>query len=159
MPNHWAALQVFDSDICFYDLAYTTISDDMLEIISQLMNTDAKSMTIKFMNVAKQIGVVNCGLHAIATVTCLALGNDLTTVVFNNDELWPHLLNIFATKKISAFPMKKRRKPQSNISKERVCDVFCYCRLPEKGEMVCCDHCQEWFHITCIDSCTPDAND
>ena len=163
MPNHWAALQVFGSDICFYDSAYTTISDDTLDIIAQLMNTNAKSLTIKLMNVAKQIGVVNCGLHAIATVTCLALGNDPTTVVFNNDELRPHLLNIFETRKISAFPVKKRRKPQNSISKEIVCHIFCYCRLPEKGEMVCCEHCQEWFHITCIDlsidSCMPDEND
>ena len=78
----------------------------MLEIIAQLMNTDAKSMTIKLMNVAKQIGVVNCGLHVITTVTCLALGNDPNTVVFNNDEFRPHLL-IFETRKISVFPMKK----------------------------------------------------
>ena len=122
------------------------------------MNTDAKSMTIKLVNVAKQIGVVNCGLHVIATVTCLALGNDPTTVVFNNDEFWPHL-NIFKTEDF-CVPYEKRRKPQSNISKEIVCNVFCYCRLPEKGEMVYCDpHCQEWFHITCIDSCIPDEND
>lgn len=117
MPNHWAALQVFGSDICLYDSAYTTISDNTLEIIAQLMNTNAKSITIKLMNVQKQIGVVNCGLHAIATVTCLALGHDPTTVVFNDDEFRPHLLNIFETKKISAFPVNKRRKPQSSIRK------------------------------------------
>ena len=133
MPNHWAALQVFDSDKHFYDSAYTTISDDTLEIITQLRNNDVSHLKIR---------VVNCGLHAIARVTCLALGNDPTTVVFNNDEFWPHFLNIFKTK-ISAFLTKKRRKPQSNISKEIVYDVFCYCRLPEKGEMVCCDHYQE----------------
>ena len=66
------------------------ISDDTLEIITQLMNTDAKSMTIKLMNVAMQFGVVNCGLHVITTATSLALENDPTTVVFNNDEFQPH---------------------------------------------------------------------
>ena len=50
-------------------------------------------------------------------------------------------------------------KPQNGISKEIVCDVFYYCRLPEKGDMVCCDYCQECFHITCINSCMRDEND
>ena len=93
----------FSSDIHFYDSAYTTISDDTLEIIAQFINTTAKSFTIKLMNVAKQVGVVDFGLHAIATLTCLALGDDLTTVVFNGNKLWPHFINIFALKKILLF--------------------------------------------------------
>ena len=91
------------SDIRFYDSAYTTVSDDTLEVIARLMKlTPIKSLTIKLMNIAKQVGVVNCGLHAIAILTCLALKKELTTIVFDNDELRPHLLNIFETKKISA---------------------------------------------------------
>ena len=109
MPNHWAALQIFGGDIHFYDSTYTTISYDTLEIIAQLLNTTAKSITIKLMNVAKQVGAVNCGLLAIATLTCLALGDDPTTVVFNDDELRPHLINIFESKRISAFPVKKKK--------------------------------------------------
>ena len=108
-------------------------------------------MTIKLMNVGKQTRVVNCGLHAIATISYWALGNDPTIVVLNNAEFWSHLLNIFETKKTSTFSTKKRRMSQNSIRKEIVCDV--------KSEMVCYDHCQEWFHITCINSCMPDEND
>ena len=107
MPNHWAALKVLGSDIRFYDSVYTSVSDDTLEIIAKLMKTNSKSLTIKLMNIAKQVGVVNCGLHAVAILTCLALKKDPTTIVLDNDELRPHLLNIFETKKISAFPVKK----------------------------------------------------
>ena len=121
-----------------------------LKLLSQLMNTDAKSMTIKLMNVGKQTRVVNCGLHAIAMRRYLALGTDPTIVVLNNAEFRPHLINIFETKKTSAFSTKKRRMPQNSIRKETVCDV--------KSEMVCYDLCQEWFHITCINSCMPDEN-
>ena len=87
MPNYWAALQVVGNDVRLYDSAYTTVSADTLEVIAGHIKTNAKSIKIKLMNVAKQTGVVNCGLYAIATVTCLALGDDPATVVFNNDEL------------------------------------------------------------------------
>ena len=142
-----------------YDSANTTISDDTLDVIAQLINTNAKSLKIKLMNVAKQVGVVNCGLHAIAMVTCLAFGQDPTTVVFNDDELRPHLSNIFETKKISVFPIKKRRNPQSDIRKEVICGIFCYCRLPERDKMVCCGKCQDWFHLTCVQTHIPDDID
>ena len=35
------------------------------------------------MNVQKQAGAVDCALYAIATVTCLLLGHDPKSVVFN----------------------------------------------------------------------------
>ena len=34
MPYHWTTLQVLGSDIYFYDLAYTTVSDDTLKVIA-----------------------------------------------------------------------------------------------------------------------------
>ena len=105
-------------DVCLYDSAYTTVSANTVEVIAKLMKTNAKSIKIKLMNVAKQTGVVNCRSYAIATVTCLALGDDPTIVVFNNYKLHPHLLRIFETKMISGFPVKKRRMQQSGISKE-----------------------------------------
>ena len=29
-------------------------------------------------------------------------------------------------------------------------EVFCKCRLPEEGSMICCDCCEEWFHQACV---------
>ena len=56
---------------------------------------------------------------------------------------------------ISAFPIIKRRRPASRVMKVEVCDVYCNCRLPDDGrKMVCCDNCQEWFHVDCVS--TPD---
>ncbi|TPX31535.1 hypothetical protein SmJEL517_g05157 [Synchytrium microbalum] len=28
--------------------------------------------------------------------------------------------------------------------------IFCICRLPEKGIMIECDVCKEWYHISCV---------
>ena len=29
-------------------------------------------------------------------------------------------------------------------------DLYCICRQPETLDMICCDHCNEWFHTGCF---------
>ena len=54
---------------------------------------------------------------------------------------------------ISAFPVLKHHKPTNCVSKVEICLIFCHCRLPDNGDkMVCCDSCNEWFHVWCVDS-------
>lgn len=102
------------------------------------------------MNVAQQTGASDCGLYALAILTCLANNMDPTTVVFDNEELRPHLAKILETRKIAPFPVSKHRKPANPVGKVQSCLVYCHCRLPDDGEqMVCCDNCDEWFHSAC----------
>lgn len=68
-----------------------------------------------------------------------SIGDHPTTVVFDTDELHPHLLRIFETKMISGFPVKKRRTPQSGISKELICEIFV---------IVGCQREVEWYVVT-----------
>ena len=43
------------------------------------------------MSMAKQKGSTDCGLYAVATLTCLAFGHDPTEIIFDQDALRPHL--------------------------------------------------------------------
>ena len=28
--------------------------------------------------------------------------------------------------------------------------TFCFCHGKEEGFMICCDACEEWFHVACV---------
>ena len=84
------------------------------------------------MNVAKQTGASDCGLYALAAMTCLAVGVDPVTVVFDNEELRPHLA------KVTPFPVKKRRRPADPVASVQDCLIYCCCRLIDAGEKMVC---------------------
>ena len=42
----------------------------------------------------KQRGAADCALYAMAVATCLAFQNDPTTLVFDQEELRPHYIEI-----------------------------------------------------------------
>ena len=151
--SHWASLQISGTDIFLYDSAYSSASVDTLEVVAQLVRSSKKAIEIQVMNVAKQSGSVDCALFAMATITCLALDIDPLCVVFDQEQLRPHLVKSLETGAISSFPILKKRRPATRVSKVETCSIYCYCRLPDNGEkMVCCDNCEEWFHVRCINT-------
>ena len=110
-------------------------------MIAQLVKSSEPSIDIKLMNVSKQCESVDCGLHVIAIITLLALATDPTTIVFCQNEMGTHLITIFETKKISTFPVQKKRKPVNSVSKIVQYKLYCACRPPNDS-----DKCGEWFH-------------
>ena len=149
--SHWAALQICGKDVYLYDSAYTSVTTDTLDMIAQLLRSKDHCIQIQIMNVAKQTGTTDCGLYAIAIITCLALGMDPVSVVFKPEELRPHFVKVLETGTITAFPVVKHRRPTDRVKNVEVVSVYCYCRLPDNGEaMVSCDKCEEWYHIHCI---------
>ena len=153
--SHWATLEVCSGDVHLYDSAYTSAVDHTLKIIAQLLHSKESCIQVQVMNTAKQKGSTDCGLYAIATLTCLALNVDPTSVVFDQEQLRTHLIRCLEKEEISEFPVIKRRRPASRVTKIEICLVYCYCRLPDNEEkMVLCEKCEEWFHLDCID--TPD---
>lgn len=103
------------------------------------------------MNTAKQMGSTNCGLYEIATLTCLALKTDPVTVVFDPEQLRTHMTMCMEKGEVSTFVITKQRRPASRVTKIEVCQVYCYCSLPDDGEkMVCCEKCEDWFHLSCL---------
>ena len=85
-------------------------------------------------------------LYAIAIMTCLAYGEDPTCVVINKEMLRPHLVECFEKKHLQPFPISRRQRIAQTIATERVCPVYCLCRLPDYGSMmVQCDKCHKWY--------------
>ena len=131
-----------------YDSSYFDCDDDTLIVIAQLVRSCKDELEVKFMNVAKQTGSVDCGLFALATITCLALGNDPTTVVFDQKQLRHHLIKSMETNTISSFPVIKTRRPKSKVSKVQTCIIYCVCRQADYGpELIQCNTCKKWFHL------------
>ncbi len=149
---HWAALQVNGKDdICYYDSLYDSLSQDTFEVIAQLVHSDNPVLNVKIMNMARQNGSTDCALFALATLTCICLGMDPQTAVFDQDELRSHYISMLESEIVASFPIKKRRR-FSNPYKLDDCPIYCYCRLPDDGhKMIACDRCDEWYHLRCIE--------
>ena len=149
--SHWAALQISGSDISVYDSLYTSISKDTFEVIAQLVRCKDKTISVNVMNVAKQSGSTDCALFALASVTCLALGIDPVTVVYDQQQLRAHFVSTLESGHVTAYPVLKKRRPAARVHKVETCTVYCYCRMPDDGDMmVCCDKCDGWFHFKCL---------
>jgi hypothetical protein len=54
--------------------------------------------------------------------------------------------SVWANKCVMSYKAKRLRE------REHKEDVYCICRGPEVGFMVCCDLCGEWFHGACVAS-------
>ena len=150
--SHWAAFQMVNSsEVLLYDSAYSTISMDTVDVITKLIRSMESTITMQVMNVPQQAGAVDCALYAMAAVTCLALGNDPVVVVYDQQQLRAHLLNVLETGSLTEFPVLKRRRVASRIKKSEKFQLHCYCRLRDDGtKMVCCDGCNQWYHLRCI---------
>lgn len=73
--------------------------------------------------------VFKCGMgamYATATVTCILLGEDLTSVVFNQKELRLHLVKMLEASTLSLMLILKPAVQQRELSKNRsaLCFVF-----------------------------------
>ena len=56
------------------------------------------------MNIQKQVGGNDCGLFAIAILTCIANSVDVTNIQFDQKQMRSHLIECVAAKKLTLFP-------------------------------------------------------
>ena len=115
-----------------------------MRTISNLIRCKEKSFTVKLMNTTKQSGAADCGLYAVAVASCLALEEDPTTIVFNQQELRSHFSHVLEKGEVKLFPVKQRRRPESKVCGTETVSVYCYCCMPDHGKlMVECSTCSD----------------
>ena len=143
--NNIGHIQVFDS-------VHNNISSDTINQICSIVHSQKKSVTIEIMDVLKQRGSTDCGLFALAFATSLCHEELPSERKYIQGDLRAHLSSIFELNNpsVKPFPSSNRQKTPTNIIKKKmIIAIFCYCRLPEEGNMIECCQCSEWYHEEC----------
>lgn len=147
--DHWLTISTIglqSSYINVFDSMYSTMSSSTIDQICALLFAEGKVINVQFIDVDKQVNAHDCGLYAIAYVTSLCHGDDVSQMKYNIQEMRPHLLHCLETGILTPFPSTHRK--DGPILAE-VIPVYCYCRATEHGDMIQCCNCQEWFHLLC----------
>jgi peroxiredoxin family protein len=75
---------------------------------------------------------------------------DPALVVFQQDELRPHLTDSFQKNLITTFPINKRRRIKAN-AKSIIIYLCPNCKRNDNGtKMIQCETCMNWYHVSCI---------
>ncbi|KAK3930203.1 Protein FAR-RED IMPAIRED RESPONSE 1 [Frankliniella fusca] len=96
----------------------------------------------------------DCGLFAIAFAVDYCLHKCSDYVDYNPSAMRFHLLNCLEAGSFTAFPRlnASRQKKIKELSLSETVEISCTCRLPSNfdDEMVVCDRCGQWFHVSCV---------
>lgn len=154
--NHWACLSNYFCDspneVELFDSMHNSCDPDssVIRQVCTVLNSSARNVMIKIINVQQQCGSNECGLFALAFASDLCAHRDPFTRVYFESKFRSHLLTCFVSGKTTHFPSRSRRVQEDRAVGVSVTDIFCVCRQPEQLPMVCCDLCCEWYHPSCI---------
>lgn len=116
--------------------------------IASILFLPSKKINVNFVEVQVQSGGSDCGLYSLAFAESLCSGDDPAEIQYNQHKFRQHLVKCLEERKIMSFP-KRARKKKCRIRNKTSFELFCVCRLPQKGKMIKCNACQERFHKDC----------
>ena len=160
--NHWlcvsnkfcpaGTVDVYD---CSPGIAF---SPSLKRQIAVILKSKSSNFTIRLVEVQRQIGSADCGVFSIDFAYSLCCGFDPHGIRFNQSSMRTHFNLCVDKGKIDMFPTSARRLIEKNrIKSVKTVPVFCTCHLPwnkadtEKGSLVKCSQCKEWYHSKCDD--------
>ena len=150
--NHWITVSNIGAsrDVNIFDSMHQLPSKKTTAIVCDLLKSDESEVKFNVMHVDRQIDCSSCGLYAIAFAASLVAGEDPTLLSYDHSEMRHHLCSSLRSRDLSPFPSSTLMR-RRNVTKSTVTEIFCQCRKPDDGRlMVCCDHCNEWYHGQCV---------
>ena len=119
-----------------------------------MIKSTHKEVKFDIINIMPQPNSSDCGVFAIACATELTYGFDPAKCCWEVPLMRQHLLSCLEARKMSRFPVsKKRRIPLGRRVKYMTSEmIYCVCRMPNEKlrPMVRCEKCLEWFHFDCV---------
>ena len=116
--------------------------------------TSVNSQKDSLANVETQRNSYDCGVHAIANATELALGRDPVVCRWDGGRMREHLKTCLEEGVMKSFPtLGKKRVPFGSRVRNTVLErLYCTCRMPndKTRPMISCDNCHGWFHNDCV---------
>lgn len=104
--------------------------------------------------VQQQVGMVDCGVFAIAYAVEICHGANPEKAIFQQEHMRQHLFVCLENQKFTPFPkgedfQDSLPRPKRNQVKIK---IYCTCRLPDiyDEKMIDCDNCHQWFHFRCV---------
>ena len=94
--DHWVCATTVGTkkQVLVYDSWYTKCDEPSLSILQKQLHCSSSNVHI-LKNVQKQQGAKECGLHAIANATSIALSKDPLKIVYNEAQMCHHLVKCF----------------------------------------------------------------
>lgn len=153
--QHWVTSSCFGGNVQLYDSNVGRLLTTSLEIqLAQMYGAARKNnhLIIKQMRVQQQSNGRDCGLFAIAYAFHASLGDDLTKLNFNCNQMRQHLINCFDQGMLSPFPVSRVKTSRRCAARQYCISLFCSCFLPKSysRSMVECYVCETLYHDTCV---------
>lgn len=162
--QHWVCISNILSPpgvVEIYDSVpnYSFNSLSLKKQVAAILKTEARSFDLHHVDVQRQVGAADCALFAMAFAVNLCFGEDPHVINYKQDDLRSHYIACVDQKLFTRFPNsdRPRRFGRQRLLKKQIVQVFCKCRMPwnkqesEKGPLVQCQMCSEWFHQECMD--------
>ena len=160
--GHWITVSNIDvyqggitDSVNVYDSYQSSnVSLNAKKQVCAMIQSSNHEVKFDIINIMPQPNFCDCGVFAIACATELAYGFDPALCCWDVTLMRQHLLSCFESRKMTRFPITKRRRvPLGSRVKHMISEkIYCICRMPNERSrpMIQCENCFSWFHFDCV---------